>query len=447
MATPLVDPALFEALQAKLDDDTAARDALKDTTHALEKQLRKLLAHIAAAQSLPPATQASTLAALAAGPFAAARATLATLAATAQPHPYYKFNGLWARSVQDAALAALLLAWLGALPDAARAGELAPLDRVAASLGVPGPGDGAARDGFHLATEEYLHALVGLVEELARLARTAVTMGDYARPLGIARFVKDVHAGFGVLNLKNDALRKRGDGIKYKVRETEDVVYDLTLRGVRTNYGRLNALHRTGSVLFRRLDALFYVQLYAIIILLLAIVDNVVEAELVVASAGADDAQPVAQLLLLQVLLGEVLEVAAGELLVGNNLDLAAVGALRDLDGIAQVAGAAVDLDAVVEKLLKGRDVEDLVVGGLRGVDGELVGELAWSLTKILGAQNGCIMYKEEIETYLLGHLAALLDASSALGGFTSRGFLEDRILAYCHAAKQCISPTAHSRR
>jgi GMP synthase PP-ATPase subunit len=34
------------------------------------------------------------------------------------------------------------------------------------------------------------------------------------------------------LNLKNDILRKRSDGIKYKVKEVEDVVYDLSLRGL-----------------------------------------------------------------------------------------------------------------------------------------------------------------------------------------------------------------------
>lgn len=71
----------------------------------------------------------------------------------------------------------------------------------------------------------------------------------------------------------------------------------------------------------------------------------------------------------------QVLEVTARELVVGNNLDLAIAG-LRDLDGLAEVAGAAFDLDALVEELLESRDVEDLVAGGLRSVDDELFG--AW---------------------------------------------------------------------
>ena len=72
----------------------------------------------------------------------------------------------------------------------------------------------------------------------------------------ISRFVKDVHAGFQILNLKNDALRRRSDSIKYsvsrlllvlvgssarlyitdiarlQVKKIEDVVYDLSLRNL-----------------------------------------------------------------------------------------------------------------------------------------------------------------------------------------------------------------------
>ena len=66
----------------------------------------------------------------------------------------------------------------------------------------------------------------------ARLARNSVTQGDYLRPVRIAKFIKHVHAGFQILNLKNDSLRKRSDGIKYRVKEVEDVVYDLSLRGL-----------------------------------------------------------------------------------------------------------------------------------------------------------------------------------------------------------------------
>lgn len=88
------------------------------------------------------------------------------------------------------------------------------------------------QDAFHITIEEYLQSLITLIEELARLAINSVTLGDYHRPLQISQFVKDVHAGFQILNLKNDSLRRRSDGIKYSVKKVEDIVYDLSLRNL-----------------------------------------------------------------------------------------------------------------------------------------------------------------------------------------------------------------------
>ena len=64
------------------------------------------------------------------------------------------------------------------------------------------------------------------------MARNSVVAGNYRRPVLISKFVKDLYAGFQILNFKNDNLRKRYDSLKYKVREIEDVVYDLSLRGL-----------------------------------------------------------------------------------------------------------------------------------------------------------------------------------------------------------------------
>ena len=87
-------------------------------------------------------------------------------------------------------------------------------------------------DVFHITIEEYLQSLITLIEELARLAINSVTLGDYQRPLQISQFVKDLHAGFQILNLKNDSLRRRSDSIKYNVKKIEDIVYDLSLRNL-----------------------------------------------------------------------------------------------------------------------------------------------------------------------------------------------------------------------
>ncbi|KAK4993446.1 Translin-1 [Elasticomyces elasticus] len=110
----------------------------------------------------------------------------------------------------------------------AEPGRLLTIEEVGEIMNIPV--NLKDRDAFHLTIEEYLLALISLVDELSRLARNSVTLGDYSRPLQISQFIKDLHAGFQILNLKNDILRKRSDGIKYRVKEVEDVVYDLSLR-------------------------------------------------------------------------------------------------------------------------------------------------------------------------------------------------------------------------
>lgn len=88
------------------------------------------------------------------------------------------------------------------------------------------------RDVFHITIEEYLLAVTNLTDELSRLATNAVTLGDYELAVVISTFIKDLHNGFQILNLKNDILRKRVDAVKYHVKKVEDVVYDLTLRNL-----------------------------------------------------------------------------------------------------------------------------------------------------------------------------------------------------------------------
>lgn len=51
-----------------------------------------------------------------------------------------------------------------------------------------------------------------------------------------------------------------------------------------------------------------------------------------------------------------------------HDLNLA-VASLADQDRLAEVAGASVDLDPVMQELLEGGDIEDFVRGRLRGVD------------------------------------------------------------------------------
>lgn len=48
----------------------------------------------------------------------------------------------------------------------------------------------------------------------------------------IASFLKQVQSGFMSLDFKNDSLRRHMDALKYEVKNAEQVVYDLSLRGL-----------------------------------------------------------------------------------------------------------------------------------------------------------------------------------------------------------------------
>jgi hypothetical protein len=95
----------------------------------------------------------------------------------------------------------------------------------------------------------------------------------------------------------------------------------------------------------------------------------------------------------------QVLQVAPGEIAVRDDLDLVPAD-LADGDVLSQVAGAALDLDAVVQELLERGQVVDFVGDGLGAVDDELL-PLANS--------------QKEPTNHLLRRLLALLGRGSVL--------------------------------
>ncbi|KAK0664138.1 Translin-1 [Lasiodiplodia hormozganensis] len=228
----MVDPAIFEQLQERVDQDSNVREELRDIIQTLEKHGRSAQSVLARAHS----TSSAELPAVVTAAESAIRLEIEAvqkLAEAASKHPYYKFNGIWSRQVQDTIFTILYCGYLGGfVPEGsdAKPGRLLTIEEVGGIMNVPV--NLKDKDAFHITIEEYLQALISLIEELARLARNSVTLGDYKRPMQISQFIKDVHAGFQILNLKNDSLRRRSDAIKYKVKEVEDVVYDLSLRNL-----------------------------------------------------------------------------------------------------------------------------------------------------------------------------------------------------------------------
>ena len=101
---------------------------------------------------------------------------------------------------------------------------------------------------FHFDIEDYLFGLANLSPELVRLfcpiyslsrvctqsrwAVNCVIHGDFQRPFVISAFLAELLSSFQQLNLKNDALRRKYDGIKYDVKKVEEVVYDIRVRNL-----------------------------------------------------------------------------------------------------------------------------------------------------------------------------------------------------------------------
>ena len=85
---------------------------------------------------------------------------------------------------------------------------------------------------LYLDFEDYLGGVIQLSNELSRFTVNCVTNGDFQRPVNISSFLQEVLEGFRLLNLKNDNLRKKFDSIKYDMKKVEEVVYDLSIRGL-----------------------------------------------------------------------------------------------------------------------------------------------------------------------------------------------------------------------
>ncbi|PHH85965.1 hypothetical protein CDD83_10933 [Cordyceps sp. RAO-2017] len=227
-SSPLLDPSVFAELERELEAETAAREALAQLVARLERAVAAAQGVLARVHSTPRSAYAELVARVEAA-VADEVVLVKQLAETASQHPYYKYNGRWTRTMQAAIGTVLLGAWLGGF-GAGEIGRVLTLDEVGAILAAPT--NLKDRDAFHLTIEEYLLALADLASDLARLAANAVTLADYALPPLVAAFARDLLAGFQLLHLRNDALRRRADAVKYDVKRAEDVVYDLSLRGL-----------------------------------------------------------------------------------------------------------------------------------------------------------------------------------------------------------------------
>ena len=78
--------------------------------------------------------------------------------------------------------------------------------------------------------ETYLNGIVLLPKEMSRLSMNYVRYEKYDKVKELSDFVNELYAGFQLLNLRNDGLRRKFDGIKYEINKLDQILYDISVR-------------------------------------------------------------------------------------------------------------------------------------------------------------------------------------------------------------------------
>ncbi|KAI0670810.1 Translin [Trametes maxima] len=213
-----MDAENLEKINDLLEADVAIKENIKEQVTEFDRKTRALSGVLNRIHSTRP-EQIPALLDSALPTLESCHETTAALASIIPANQFWKWKEMWSNSLRTAVFSATLVEYL-------QRGGLLSLQQVADALGIKPQW----QDRFALSVEDYLHGVITLVNELSRLAVNSVTLGDFEQPIRISLFVKEVFAGFAMLNLKNDLLRRRYDSLKYDIKKIEEVVYDVSLR-------------------------------------------------------------------------------------------------------------------------------------------------------------------------------------------------------------------------
>lgn len=153
-----------------------------------------------------------------------AKLPVALAAAGDKTHFFYKYKEMWAGATQRIVKLFCVVHWL-------EAGTLMSLDEVGSALGLPPMAEGESNE-FWIDLEDYLVGVCFVPEEVARYSANCVTKGDYKTPFEANKFVSELFAGLKQLNFKNGFLRQKFDAVKYDAKRLEQIVYDISIRGL-----------------------------------------------------------------------------------------------------------------------------------------------------------------------------------------------------------------------
>jgi len=208
---------IFGGLFNTLEAEQNLRDEIRKQTKDLDSNCRRLSIILQQIHT-PKGIKVADLCARARETLPPIANSIGSMRDLIKNESYFRFHEHWRGSVQLLVGQLALLVWL-------ESNRLITPQETDAVLGLS-PSSG----GFTIELEDYLIGLCSVPSELSRLCVNSVIAGDYSMPLRIVTFVEELYAGFRMLNLKNDNLRKRYDGIKYDLKKIEEVVYDISIR-------------------------------------------------------------------------------------------------------------------------------------------------------------------------------------------------------------------------
>jgi len=212
--------AMFTSFREEMETENELKEKIRLIVRDLEQKARDILLVMQKIHH-QGSTKFADICTKARNEFEQVRVLYDQLSKCISPQEYFKYADHYRFINQRFVYVAALLVYL-------ESGTMISKEEAAKFIGI----SANRSEKFYLDLEDYLSGLLQVAPELSRLAVNCVTVGDYERPLKISAFLNDLDAGFRLLNLKNDSLRKRFDGLKYEVKKVEEVVYDLTIRSL-----------------------------------------------------------------------------------------------------------------------------------------------------------------------------------------------------------------------
>ncbi|KZT34367.1 Translin [Sistotremastrum suecicum HHB10207 ss-3] len=208
-----------------LEQESELREKLKDRVTELERRTRTMTATLSQIHSTPKGEccivhiMSRLVLSSLRSDLRNCRVTVRNIADVVPSDQFWRWKDLWTRPMQSLVFVATLSRYL-------ENRTLMTLTELNQELEI----DEDIKDRFFIPTEDYLQGVITMVNELARLSVNTVILGNHEEPSEISAFVKELFAGFSMLNLKNDALRRRFDSLKYDMQKIEEVVYDISIR-------------------------------------------------------------------------------------------------------------------------------------------------------------------------------------------------------------------------